>query len=125
MDNRDGVLPFGFVIQQPLVSARQCIQDIFQVGHSHFELLCAPFVAWFGIFLLELFVDEGNASDEIVRRRDTRVDQLPTAPVDSEPVREKIGCPVYLVIEPLLPCFPFPLREHLIRLGRFRCCSGA
>lgn len=39
MDRRDGVLPFGFATEQPLVTARQAIEDDLQFGFSRRKFL--------------------------------------------------------------------------------------
>ena len=114
MARSDGILPFGFAIEHSLVPARQNVQDAFELGGSRLELFCAPLLAWLRVLVLELLVDEGDACHEVVRRRDARVDKLPSGAVDPEPVDEEIRSTVDLLVQPLLSRLPLPLREYLV-----------
>jgi hypothetical protein len=82
MVNNDGVLPFGFATEQPLVSAREDVKDVFQASCSRLELFGAPLGAGLRIPVLELFVDQGDAGHEVVRRRNPGVDQFPPGAVN-------------------------------------------
>src|SRR5262245_32437503 len=110
MARSDGILPFGFAIEHSLVSARQDIQDAFEFAGGRLELFCAPLLAWLRVLVLELLVDEGDACHEVVCRRDSRVDELPSGAVDPEPVDKEVCGTVDLLVQSLLSRLPLPLR---------------
>jgi len=56
MDNKDGSYPLVLPLST-LISAREDVEDGFQVSSSRLELLRAPRVARLRIAVLELFVD--------------------------------------------------------------------
>jgi hypothetical protein len=103
------------------VPAREDVQDDFELCCCCLELFHAPLLAGMRVFLFEFFVDESDARDEVVRGRDTRVDELAPGTVDAQSVHEEVRGAIHLVVQSLLPCLPFALGEDLV--GRCGLCG--
>jgi len=77
---------------------REPVQDIFKTGFSGYKFICGPFFSLFRISLLEIFVDERDTGYEIICSRHAQIDQVPAAPVDTEPIDQEIRRSVDLLV---------------------------